>query len=104
MVCKSLRSIVSVDRWICEFVLELRDAVLLCDEQGFESVCLAEVVADLYRTLRGPLLSVFQGRGRWFYRALRGALLSSPSGVSEGEERRRLSERVCEGFGVRMSS
>ena len=47
MVCKSLRSIVSVDRWICEFVLELRDAVLLCDEQGFELVCLAEVVADL---------------------------------------------------------
>jgi hypothetical protein len=32
----------------CEFVLELRDAVLLCTgEQGFESVCLAVVVADL---------------------------------------------------------
>jgi hypothetical protein len=32
----------------CKFVLELRDAVLLCDEeQGFESVCLAEVVVDL---------------------------------------------------------
>jgi hypothetical protein len=47
MVCKSLRLIVSVDRWICEFVLELRDAVLLYDEQGFESVFRVEVVADL---------------------------------------------------------
>jgi hypothetical protein len=81
MVCKSLRLRVSVDCWICEFVLELRDAVLLCDEQGFESVCLAEVVADLIEHLSGPLLSVLRGRGLWFYRALRGALLSGPSGV-----------------------
>ena len=61
MVCKSLRLRVSVDCWICEFVLELRDAVLLCDEQGFESVCLAEVVADLIEHLSGPLLSVLWG-------------------------------------------
>jgi hypothetical protein len=47
----------------CEFVLELRDAVLLCnEEQGFESVCRAEVVADLIEHLRSPLLSVLRGR------------------------------------------